>query len=80
MRIRPLRTVTFRILLDAGTVVGLNDGLLLDLFESRRDETAFTAQIGTEQQISAGFEHLQSASHTGLDPGVSLRSADLKPF
>ncbi len=32
-----------RMLLDAGTVVGLSDGQLLDLFESRRDETAFTA-------------------------------------
>jgi len=32
-----------RMLLDVGTVVGLTDGQLLDLFESRRDETAFTA-------------------------------------
>ncbi len=29
--------------LDAGTVIGLSDGQLLDLVESRGDETAFTA-------------------------------------
>jgi len=32
-------------LFDAGTVVGLSDGQLLDLFATRRDETAFTALV-----------------------------------
>jgi hypothetical protein len=43
MLITPLQVVTFRMLLDAGTVIGLSDGQLLDLVESRGDETAFTA-------------------------------------
>ena len=34
-----------RMLFDAGTVVGKSDGQLLDLFATRRDETAFTALI-----------------------------------
>ena len=34
-----------RMLLDAGTVVGLSDGQLLELFANRRDETAFTALV-----------------------------------
>jgi RNA polymerase sigma factor (sigma-70 family) len=34
-----------RMLLETGTVVGLTDGQLLELFESRRDETAFTALV-----------------------------------
>ncbi len=32
-----------QMVLDAGTVIGLSDGQLLDLVESRGDETAFTA-------------------------------------
>ena len=34
-----------RMLLECGTVVGLSDGQLLELFAARRDETAFTALV-----------------------------------
>ncbi len=34
-----------RMLFECGTVVGLSDGQLLELFAARRDETAFTALV-----------------------------------
>jgi hypothetical protein len=52
-----------------------------DIREGRPfDEFADEVRHETEQEISAVFEHRESATPYGVDPGVSFEGADLKPF
>jgi len=57
-----------RMLLDVGTVVGLSDGQLLDLFESRRDEKGLHGADGTPQADgAAGVRRVLGNHHDAED-------------